>query len=387
MLKDVLQKLRVSDLQNEIRKVLTEFKGFKKMKKSELIAVMLENESLFKHLDKVDTTEFKKANVPKPKGKVQKARVEDKPSKEKLKKEPSEYVRFVKEHRMKNNLTLKQAMSDIKEKGLYKAKTPAKPKKKLNKEEQKLKDDKKSRNNIRKKLVEYEKTVTNDPATRNKTQFLQLKKIIGKNTPIQRKKRHMIRTTNFKLYNSLKQLNLFEDIDTDKEEKPIKLKDDDFSYLGITNEEAEELLGIKKEKAPSKKLSLDDMIKKSKQLKQDIRDLEDKKNLVKKTSDIADKIRSEITDNKEKLILLDRKIKEGKDKLEDEVIKQKEAEDNKQKIKDLVEFKKDVKKFIKKPTEELNDKILDNLDLLDELTDKMKATLEKALDRFEESQN
>ena len=262
--------------------------------------------------------------------------------------------------------------------------------KKLNKEEQKLKDDKKSRNNIRKKLVEYEKTVTNDPATRNKTQFLQLKKIIGKNTPIQRKKRHMIRTTNFKLYNSLKQLNLFEDIDTDKEEKPIKedkLKDDDFSYLGITNEEAEELLGIKKEKAPSKKLSLDDMIKKSKQLKQDIRDLEEKKNSVKKTSDIADKIRSEITDNKEKLILLDRKIKEGKDKLEDEVIKQKEAEDNKQKIKDLVEFKKDVKKFIKKPTEELNDKILDNLDLLDELTDKMKATLEKALDRFEESQN
>ena len=107
MLKDVLQKLRVSDLQNEIRKVLADFKGFKNMKKSELIEVMLENESLFKHLDKVDTTEFKKATVPKAKGKIQKQREEDKPVKEKLKKEPTEYVKFVKQYRMKNNLSLK----------------------------------------------------------------------------------------------------------------------------------------------------------------------------------------------------------------------------------------------------------------------------------------
>ena len=131
MLKDILNKLRVSDLQNEIRKVLADFKGFKKMKKSELIEVMLENESLFKHLDKVDTTEFKKKTVPKPKGKIQKQRAKDKPEKEKLKKEPTEYVKFVKKYRMDNNLSLKQAMTEIKEKGLYKAKTPSKPKKKF----------------------------------------------------------------------------------------------------------------------------------------------------------------------------------------------------------------------------------------------------------------
>ena len=57
MLKDVLQKLRVSDLQNEIRKVLTEFKGFKKMTKGQLIEVMLENEFLFKRkYDAIITT-------------------------------------------------------------------------------------------------------------------------------------------------------------------------------------------------------------------------------------------------------------------------------------------------------------------------------------------
>ena len=132
-LKDILQKLRVVDLQNEIRKVLTEFKGYKKFKKFELIEIMLDNESLFKHLEKLDTTEFKKANVPKPKGKIQKARAEDKPQKEKLKKEPTDYVKFVKQYRMDNNLSLKDAMKEIKEKGLYTAKSPAKPKKKLSK--------------------------------------------------------------------------------------------------------------------------------------------------------------------------------------------------------------------------------------------------------------
>lgn len=390
MLKDVLQKLRVSDLQNEIRKVLADFKGFKNMKKAELIEVMLENESLFKHLDKVDTTEFKKKTVPKPKGKIQKQREEDKPVKEKLKKEPTEYVKFVKQYRMKNNLSLKDAMKKIKEKGLYKAKSPAKPKVKLSKEEQVKKEDKKSRNNIRKKLVEYEKTVTDDPKTRDKTQFLKLKKIIGKKTPFQKKKRRMLREQLPKMYEKLKELNFFEDIDIEKEEsksvkKEEKLKDDDFSYLGITNEEAEELLGIKK-KTPSKKLSLDEMIKKNNQFKQDIKDLEEQKRTVKKTSEVADRIRSEIVDLKEKSIALERQILEAKDKLEDENIKQKKIDEEKEEERELLEFKINVEKFIKKPTEELNDKILDNLDYIDELSQKDQDRLNKALDKFEEGE-
>jgi len=289
VLKDILQKLRVSDLQNEIRKVLSDFKGFKNMTKTQLIEVMLENESLFKHLEKLDTSKFKKENVPKAKGKIQKQRAEDKPEKEKLKKEPSEYIKFVKQYRMKNNVSLKDAMKEIKDKGLYKAKTPAKPKVKLSKEEQKEKENKLSRSRIKKKLVEYEKTISDDPATRDKRQFLQLKKIIGKKTPVQKKKRRMIREKNNKLYEKLKELNFFEDVDIDKEEtKQIKidkkeekkekeLKDDDFSYLGITNEEAEELLGIskkekKKEKEPQ---TLEEMKKKEKKLDKKITEIED----------------------------------------------------------------------------------------------------------------
>lgn len=300
MLKDVLQKLRVSDLQNEIRKVLSDFKGFKKMKKSELIEVMLENESLFKHLDKVDTTEFKKKTVPKPKGKIQKQRAEDKPEKEKLKKEPSEYVKFVKKYRMDNNLSLKDAMKEIKEKGLYKAKTPAKPKPKLNKEEKQQKEDNSVRRGIKKKLVEYMKTVTDDPSTRDKTQFVKLKKIIGKKTAVQNKKRLLLKNKSPNIYAKLKELNFFEDIDIDKEE--------------------------------------------SKQIK---------------------------------------KIEKVKEPVKVEKVKEPEVSDDEKK---LLEFKIIVEKFIKNPTEKLNDEILDKLELVDDLPKKDQDRLNKALDKFEEGE-
>ena len=392
-LKDILQKLRVVDLQNEIRKVLTEFKGYKKFKKFELIEIMLDNESLFKHLEKLDTTEFKKANVPKPKGKIQKARAEDKPQKEKLKKEPTDYVKFVKQYRMDNNLSLKDAMKEIKEKGLYTAKSPAKPKKKLSKDEENERAEKLSRSRIRKKLVEYEKTVTDDPATRDKTQFLKLKKIIGKKTAVQKKKRLMLREKLPKLYNKLKELNFFEDLDIEKEEsKQIKKKEEkidpnDFSYLGITNEEAEELLGIKKEKKEKTKQpkkeepkqdpnSLSSMKRKLKDLTDLIDDLEITINsFPKKLDKEQDKDRTKLVNRRAKLIDNEKKLKlEIRDK-ED----QGEVDDDK-----LDEFKKLVNKFIKKPSKKLYEDINVDYDMAEDLPEKLFDKLEQAMDKYEE---
>ena len=412
-LKDILQKLRVVDLQNEIRKVLTEFKGYKKFKKFELIEIMLDNESLFKHLEKLDTTEFKKANVPKPKGKIQKARAEDKPQKEKLKKEPTDYVKFVKQYRMDNNLSLKDAMKEIKEKGLYTAKSPAKPKKKLSKDEENERAEKLSRSRIRKKLVEYEKTVTDDPATRDKTQFLKLKKIIGKKTAVQKKKRLMLREKLPKLYNKLKELNFFEDLDIEKEEsKQIKKKEEkidpnDFSYLGITNEEAEELLGIKKEKkektkqpkkeepkTPAKKQSKKEEPKKEEpKKKEDVNSLSNLKKKLKELTDLIDdleitinsfpkkldkeqdKDRTKLVNKRAKLIDNEKKLKlEIRDK-ED----QGEVDDDK-----LDEFKKLVNKFIKKPSKKLYEDINVDYDMAEDLPEKLFDKLEQAMDKYEE---
>ena len=379
MLKDILNKLRVSDLQNEIRKVLADFKGFKNMTKKQLIEVMLENESLFKHLDKVDTTEFKKSNVIKPKGKIQKQRAEDKPIKQKLKKEPTEYVTFVKKYRMKNNLSLKDAMKEIKEKGLYVAKTPAIPKKSLNKEEKQQKLDNSVRRGIKKKLLEYMKTVTDDPSTRDKTQFIKLKKIIGKKTAVQKKKRRLLKDKSPNIYNKLKELDFFQDIDIDKEESKYsniikkteeKIDPNDFSYLGITNEEAEELLGIKK-KPVKKELTLVEKLNKLNIL---LNDLEDTiANFPKNRNDDENNKRIKLLNKK--AALLDN-IKSVKNKLRD-------MEDGDMSID---EFKIIVKEFIQNPTDKLNDEILDNVDLIDELSEKETDNLNKALDRFEEGE-
>ncbi len=394
VLKDILQKLRVSDLQNEIRKVLSSFKGFKNMKKSELIEVMLENESLFKHLDKVDTSKFKKENVPKPKGKIQKQRDKDKPVKEELKKEPTEYVKFVKKYRTENNLSLKDAMKEIKEKALYKAKTPAKPKVKLSKEEQKEREDKLSRIRIKKKLVEYEKTVTNDPATRDKTQFLKLKKIIGKKTPIQKKKRLMLREKIPKMYKKLKELNFFEDLDIEKEESKysniIKKKEEKID----PNEETEELLGIKKEKKektkqPKKKQKKQKKPLTKEEMKKKINTLEGEKEAI---EDRKEEIKNDMKNEKDKKIIknLDKEFETlfNRDNdinseimdLKDKIFELEEEE------KLLIKFKINVEKFIKKPTDELFDEILLETDLIDELPTKDKDRLNKALEKFEEGE-
>jgi len=380
MLKDILNKLRISDLQKEVRLVQLKFKGFAKLNKQKLIELMLKNENMFKHLENLKPENIKNIAV-KPKGKIQKERAENKPIKEKLKKEPTEYVRFVKKYRMDNNLSLKQAMKEIKEKGLYKAKTPAKLKKKLSKDEEIERANKLSRIRIKKKLVEYMKTVTDDPATRDKTQFLKLKKIIGKKTPVQKKKRLMIREKLPKLYNKLKELNFFEDIDLDKEdskqikkvEKVEKIDPNDFSYLGITNEEAEELLGIKKKSNKSNKPETLTMIKqKLNKLNILLNDLEDSiSNFPKNRNDDENNKRIKLLNKKADLL---DNIKLVKNKLRDM-----EDEDM-----NIDQFKIIVKKFIKQPTEKLNEEILDNMDLIEELSEKETDNLNKALDRFEE---
>jgi len=389
-LKDVLQKLRVVDLQNEIRKVLADFKGFKNMTKSQLIEVMLENESLFKHLEKLDTTKFKKENVPKPKGKIQKQRAEDKPVKEKLKKEPNDYVKFVKQYRMENNLSLKDAMKEIKEKGLFKAKTPAKPKKKLTKEEEEVRKQNKIIRDIRKKFLEYEKTVTDDPARRDKGKFLQLKKIIGKNTPVQKKRRKLLREKTPKLYQRLKELNFFEDINIEKEEpkkeEPKKEEPKKEEPDVKPNEKVEATKKPKKEKKkkpkkkPKKELTLDEMKERIKKLKNENESIDERIDELDRFQDKSNAEKKELQELRDRRDENKKEIRDLDDKIFVLEEKQKEEEEEEKK---LLQFKINVEKFIKKPTQALNDEIIEFLDLVDELSEKDQDRLNKALDKFE----
>ena len=292
MLRESLKKLKVSELKIEIRKVLANFKGFSKMKKSELIDVMIENESLFKHLDKP-------IDISKPTKTVVKKKAEET---KKLKKEPTKYLSFVKEYRMDNNLSLKEAMKEIKDKGLYTAKSPAKPK--LTEEQNQLRLDKRKVNKrVRPMLEEYQASI-ND-GKQDKTLFVKLKKLIGmKKNKTQIKLRKVIKDRNMKLYNLLKELDIFENVDLEKEEAtPVEKQ---------VQKPVE-----KKEPEPTKPV---------------------------------------------------------------EPIEPVEEEDPE---KSLLEFRIIVEKFIKTPTEELNNKILDKLDLVDELDKNDEIRLNKALDRFE----
>ena len=140
-----LKKMKVSELKQEIRMVLKDFKGFSTMKKKDLIEVMLENEELFKHLDK---SEAKPSEDKKEKKKIKSVSFE-KPSDKK--RAPSDYVKFIAKYRKENDLSLKQAMQEVKEKGLYVAKTPAKKQSKKEepkKEEPKKEEPKKDPNSL-----------------------------------------------------------------------------------------------------------------------------------------------------------------------------------------------------------------------------------------------
>jgi hypothetical protein len=202
MLQVILKKMKVSELKQEIRMVLKDFKGFSKMKKRDLIEVMLENEELFKHLDipeakpsedkkdkkqrkQIKVVSFEEPSEDKPEDKDKpEAKPSDQPKK---KREPSEYVKFIAQYRKKNDLSLKDAMKEDKQKGLYVAKTPAKKQSKKEPKKEDKKEDPNSLSSMNRKLKELtdliddmEKTIDSFPKKLNKEQDKDRTKLVNR---------------------------------------------------------------------------------------------------------------------------------------------------------------------------------------------------------------
>ncbi len=367
---DVLQKMKVGDLKKEISK--QNIKGYSKLKKAEIIKLMTDRPDRFKYL-LLQNMEQKKELL--------KDKVKLKEAKEKMKKLTAKKIP-AKKAQQAEVIKPKPKREPMIPK-IIKTKTgvvTVKPKK-LSKEEQQTQEDKLSRKRIKKKLIEYEKTLSDDPATRDKRQFLQLKKIIGLKSTIQKKKRRMIREEDIKLYEKLKKLNFFESIDIDKEEiKPIKPKKEE-----PKEESKEKEIKPKKEKEPEPK-TLKEMEKKETKLDNLIKNVEDTiYGFKSKLTDEQDKQRTKLVNQKidlqEERILLKKKIVNEKDRLYNEKQKENDKKEEKEKKEGIKKIKKVVEDFIKNPTEELLQDI-DNSDYFDELSEELQEKAEKAIEKF-----
>jgi len=367
---DVLQKMKVADLKKEISK--QNIKGYSKLKKTEIIKIMTDRPDKFKYLLLQNMNQKKEllqntVKLKEAKEKIQKLTAKKIPAKK------AQQAEVIKPKPKREPMIPK----------IIKTKTgivTVKPKK-LSKEEQQTQEDKLSRLRIKKKLIEYEKTLSDDPATRDKRQFTQLKKIIGKNSTIQKKKRRMIRDEDIKLYEKLKKLNFFESIDIDKEEiKPIKPKKEE-----PKEESKEKEIKPKKEKEPEPK-TLKEMEKKETKLDNLIKNVEDTiYGFKSKLTDEQDKQRTKLVNQKidlqEERILLKKKIVNEKDRLYNEKQKENDKKEEKKEEEGIKKIKKVVEDFIKNPTEELLQDI-DNSDYFYELSEELQEKAENAIEKF-----
>jgi len=367
---DVLQKMKVADLKKEISK--QNIKGYSKLKKAEIIKIMTDRPDKFKYLLLQNMNQKKEllqntVKLKEAKEKIQKLTAKKIPAKK------AQQAEVIKPKPKREPMIPK----------IIKTKTgivTVKPKK-LSKEEQQTQEDKLSRLRIKKKLIEYEKTLSDDPATRDKRQFTQLKKIIGKNSTIQKKKRRMIRDEDIKLYEKLKKLNFFESIDIDKEEiKPIKPKKEE-----PKEESKEKEIKQKKEKEPEPK-TLKEMEKKETKLDNLIKNVEDTiYGFKSKLTDEQDKQRTKLVNQKidlqEERILLKKKIVNEKDRLYNEKQKENDKKEEKKEEEGIKKIKKVVEDFIKNPTEELLQDI-DNSDYFYELSEELQEKAENAIEKF-----
>jgi len=367
---DVLQKMKVADLKKEISK--QNIKGYSKLKKAEIIKIMTDRPDKFKYLLLQNMNQKKEllqntVKLKEAKEKIQKLTAKKIPAKK------AQQAEVIKPKPKREPMIPK----------IIKTKTgivTVKPKK-LSKEEQQTQEDKLSRLRIKKKLIEYEKTLSDDPATRDKRQFTQLKKIIGKNSTIQKKKRRMIRDEDIKLYEKLKKLNFFESIDIDKEEiKPIKPKKEE-----PKEESKEKEIKPKKEKEPEPK-TLKEMEKKETKLDNLIKNVEDTiYGFKSKLTDEQDKQRTKLVNQKidlqEERILLKKKIVNEKDRLYNEKQKENDKKEEKKEEEGIKKIKKVVEDFIKNPTEELLQDI-DNSDYFYELSEELQEKAENAIEKF-----
>jgi hypothetical protein len=151
-LKSRLESHSVSTLKKEISK--TNVKGYSKMKKTEVVALMLKHSDRFNHIKHAKSEEFKKEKIKEIMSKNEKPEIKSKGDFEKLKVKGKEYF-YNKKNQKLYDLNTKKLIGKI-EKGQVVLKKKEEPKK----EEPKKEEPKKVKKIIKKpKLNNYEKLI------------------------------------------------------------------------------------------------------------------------------------------------------------------------------------------------------------------------------------